>query len=336
MKLRILSEADCRALLDMSDAIDIQAEAFGKLAAGKSVQGLRSLAMSEEPYPGVAIFNPCFLREGAGYGIKVVSDFYGNDAKHVPRMSALVALFNGTTGFPQTVMEGGFLTDLRTGAGTGLAARYMARKESTTVAIIGAGRVARNQLEALAELFELRTVYVATRSTARGEDFVKRMRARGGRIPQDIRLVASREEAVRAADIAVAATTSATPVIEGKWLKPGTFVASAGAHKPTAREVDTDVVHMAACRVIDSRADCLAHAGDFIIPQNEGVIGLDSVAEIAELVSGARPGRRNDTEITYYKSTGVPIQDLVTAQHIERRAVARGIGTVIDVGGDEL
>lgn len=336
MKLRILSEADCRTVLDMNAAIDIQAEAFGLLAAGKSVQGLRSFATSEEPHPGVAIFNPCFLRGGAGYGVKVVSDFYGNDAKRVPRMSALVALFDGTTGFPQTVMEGGFLTDLRTGAGTGLAARHMARKASKVVAIIGAGRVARNQLEALAALFDLQTVYVATRSAARGEDFVRRMRARGGRVPQDIRLIASREEAVRAADIVVAATTAETPVIEGKWLKPGTFVASAGAYEPTTREVDTDVVRMATCRVIDSRADCLDHAGDFIIPKNEGVISLDSVAEIAELVSGARPGRRNDTEITYYKSTGVPIQDLVTAQHIERRAIARGIGTVIDVGGDEL
>lgn len=334
MKLRILSEADCRAVLDMKDAIDIQAEAFATLAAGKSVQGLRSFATSEEP-PGVAIFNPCFLRGGAGYGVKVVSDFYGNDARRVPRMSALVALFDGTTGFPQTVMEGGFLTDLRTGAGTGLAARYLARKESAVVAIIGAGRVARNQLDALATLFTLKTVYVATRSAPRGEDFIRRMRGRP-RVPADLRLVASREEAIRAADIVVAATTSETPVIEGRWLKPGTFVASTGAYEPHTREVDTDVVRMASCRVIDSRADCLDHAGDFVIPQHEGAITRDSVAEIAELVSGARPGRRNDTEITYYKSTGVPIQDLVTAQHIERRAIARNMGTVLDIGGDEL
>lgn len=333
MKLRVLSEADCRAVLDMKDAIDIQAEAFAMLAAGRSVQGLRSLATSEDP-PGVAIFNPCFLRGGAGYGIKVVSDFYGNDAKRVPRMSALVALFDGATGFPQTVMEAGFLTDLRTGAGTGLAARHMARRESTVVAIIGAGRVARNQLEALAAIFDLRTVYVATRSTGRGEEFVRRMRGRPG-VPADLRLVASREEAVRAADIVVAATTSETPVVEGRWLKPGTFVASAGAYDPRSREVDSDVVSMATCRVIDSRADCLDRAGDFMIPVREGVIRRDSVAEIAELVSGARPGRRDDTEVTYYKSSGVPIQDLVTAQHIERRAIARNMGTVLDIGGDE-
>src|SRR4051812_36607303 len=335
MKIRVLSEADCRAVVDMKAAIDIQAEAFGLLAENKSVEGLRSFATSEAP-PGVAIFNPCFLRDGAGYGIKVVSDFYGNEKKRVPRMSALVALFDGTTGFPTTVMEGGYLTDLRTGAGTGLAARYLARADSRTVAIIGAGRVARNQLDALATLFELKTVWLATRTEARGQEFIRRMKARGGPIPGDIRLVASREDAIRQADIVVAATTSETPVIEGNWLRPGTFVASAGAYEPTTREVDSETVRRAERRVIDSRKDCLEHAGDFMIPEKEGLLSRESIAEIAELVSGARPGRGSETEITYYKSIGVPIQDLITAQHIERRAVERAMGTVIDVGGDEL
>lgn len=332
MKIRVLSESDCRAVLDMAAAIDIQAEAFALLAANKSVEGLRSFATSEKP-PGIAIFNPCFLIGGAGYGIKVVSDFYDNDKKRIPRMSALVALFDGTTGFPTTVMEAGYLTDLRTGGGTGLAARYLARKDSRTVAIIGAGRVARNQLQALATLFDLKTVLVATRTESRGHEFVRRMSARD-RIPADIRLVASREEAIRQSDIVVAATTSHTPVIEGKWLRPGTFVASAGAYKPTSREVDTDTVKVAARRVIDSRKDCLDHAGDFMIAEKEGAIARDSIAEIAEVVSGKRPGRRSDDEITYYKSIGVPIQDFVTARHIERLAIAAGKGTEIEIGGD--
>ena len=334
MKIRVLSESDCRAVLGMAAAIDIQAEAFGLLADGRSVEGLRSFAISDAP-PGVAIFNPCFLLGGAGFGIKVVSDFYDNEKKRIPRMSALVVLFDGTTGYPQTMMEAGYLTDLRTGAGTGLAARHLARRDSRTVAIVGAGRVARNQLEALATAFDLQTVLVATRSEARGQDFIRRMRERGGRIPADLRLVASAEEAVRQADIVVAATTSETPVIRGDWLRPGTFVASAGAHKPDAREVDTGTVRRAARRVIDSRKDCLKNAGDFLIPQQEGAIEADSIAEIAELVIGKRPGRQTDAEITYYKSIGVPIQDLVTARHIERLAIAAGRGTEIEIGGDE-
>ena len=333
MKLRILSESDCRAVLDMAMAIDIQGEAFTLLAAGRSVEGLRSTASSENP-PGVAIFNPCFLREGKGYGIKVISDFYDNDKRGVVRMSGLVCLFDGETGHPQTVLEAGYLTDLRTGAGTGLAARYLARKDSKVLTIIGAGRVARNQLEALAELFDLETVFLSTRSAARANEFIERMSKAGGRFPKDIRLTDDREAAIRQSDIVVAATTSETPVVNGAWLKPGTFVASVGAYDVSMREVDSETIRRASKRVIDSRTDCLHDAGDFMIPVGEGIIQRDEVAEIAEVVSGARPSRQSDDEITYYKSIGVPIQDLVTAQHMARLAKERGIGSEIEIGGD--
>src|SRR5690606_27154918 len=116
MQLRILSENDVRSVLRMADAIDVQAEAFTVLARGETIEGLRSFAVSEAP-PGVAIFNPAFLKGGNGYGLKVVSDFYENEKRGVPRMSALIALFDGHTGQPRTVMEGSYLTDVRTGAG---------------------------------------------------------------------------------------------------------------------------------------------------------------------------------------------------------------------------
>jgi ornithine cyclodeaminase len=319
--------------MDMVAAIDVQAEAFSLLAQGLSVEGLRSFAASEEP-AGVAIFNPCFLREGKGYGIKVISDFYDNERKGKIRMSGLVALFDGETGHPHTLLEGGYLTDLRTGAGTGLAARHLARRDSRTVAVIGAGRVARNQLWALAEALDLERVFLATRSEQRGREFVQRMQAMRGRVPRDIALVESREEAVRNADIVVAATTSHEPVFCGAWLKPGTFVAAVGAYEDTMREVDSETIRRASKLVIDSRTDCLDNAGDLVIPIKEGIIAREQVAEIAEIVSGKRPGRENDSEITYYKSIGVPIQDLLTAQHMARTAAKKGVGIEIDIGGD--
>jgi ornithine cyclodeaminase len=333
MKLRILTEADCRALLAMEDAIAIQGEAFTLLAEGRSVSGLRSFATSDEP-PGVAIFNPCFLKNGRGYGIKVVSDFYRNGERGVPRMTAIVALFDGETGAPRTVMEGGYLTDLRTGAGTGLAARFLARPDSRVLAVIGAGRVARNQIEALATVLDLETILVATRTTARGLALVEHVRSVGGRVPRNVRLLDSAEAAVRAADAVVVATTAHAPVVEGSWLKPGTFVAAVGAYEPSAREVDTETVRRAARRVIDSRSDCLSHAGDLMIPASEGIITLESVIEIADLVGSRAAGRQDEGEITYYKSIGVPIQDVVTAQHIERRAIERRAGMEIEIGGD--
>ncbi len=333
MQLRILSESDCRAAVDMAAAIDIQVEAFALLARERSIEGLRSFAVSRDP-PGAIIFNPSVLTEGAGFGVKVVCDFYGNDGRGVPRMNALVALFDGETGQPRTVMEAGYLTDLRTGAGTGLAARYLARPGSRTVAVIGAGRVARNQIEALVEVCPLEKIWLSTRSEARARDFLDRMEKTGGKVPRDIEVVESRETAVREADIVVAATTAKQPTFPGEALKAGTFVAAAGAYEATSREVDSTTIQRASKWVIDSRTDCLDEAGDLLIPISEGIIGRDQVAQIAELVASERPGRENDEEITYYKSIGVPIQDLVTAQHIERRAIELGLGTVIDIGGD--
>ena len=330
MKLRILAEQDCRALLRMDEAIEIQAEAFGLLAGGWAVEGLRAVARSETP-PGVAIFNPCFLRGGEGFGIKVVSDFYENASHGAPRMSALITLFDGKTGLPRTLMEGGYVTDLRTGAGTGLAARHLARSDSRLLGVIGAGRVARNQIEALCTVFDLRRILIATRTRERGEALVAEVRRRFG---VDAALAADAEEAVRDADLVVAATTSREPVVQGRWLKPGAFVAAVGAYAVEHRELDDEAIARASCHVIDSRADCLDRAGDFMIPIRHGRLQREEVAEIAEIVSGARSGRRLPQDIVVFKSSGVPIQDLVTAQHIERRAVEQGRGTVLELGGD--
>lgn len=322
----MLTESDCRALLGMREAIDVQAEAFRLLAAGAAVEGLRAVASSERP-PGVAIFNPCFLRGARGYGIKVVSDFYGNPARGLPRMSALITLFDGETGLPRTLMEGGYVTDLRTGAGTGLAARYLARSDAKVLAVIGAGRVARNQIEALSTVCSLGKIYVTTRTRGRGEALVASLQGRAS-------LVDDPEAAVREADIVVAATTSKEPVVRGRWLKPGAFVAAVGAYALDSRELDDDVIARAACHVIDSRADVLERAGDFVIPMRKGILAREAIAEIAEIVCGARHGRRSPEDIVVYKSSGVPIQDLVTAQHIERRALEAKMGVELDLGGD--
>ena len=332
MQLRILTEGDVRSLIDMDAAIPIQEEAFTRLAARESVEGLRSFVVSETP-PGVAIFNPSFLRGGGGYGVKVVSDFFGNTDRGVARMSAIVTLFDGETGHPRTVMEGGYLTDLRTGAGTGTAARRLARPDSRVVAAVGAGRVARNQLQALARTHDLKRVRIAGRSEARMHAFAEWVGGEDG-LPDDVAVARSTAEAVGDADIVVAATTSSEPVVFGRDLRPGTFVAAAGANMATAREVDTETVRRAGKLVIDSPADSLANAGDLTIPISEGAIRKEDIAGIAEIIAGARPGRETKEEITYYKSLGLPIQDLITAQHIERRAIDAGAGTIIDLGGD--
>jgi ornithine cyclodeaminase len=335
VKLRILSEADVRNCLDMVGAIEAQAEAFALLAANQTVEGLRAFVPSEAPQ-GVTIFNPSYLKSGRGFGIKVVSDFFRNDDVSIPRMSALLVLFCGQTGLPRTVMEGGYLTDLRTGAGTALAARHLARPGSTSLLMFGAGRVARNQLVALAEVLPLTRVRVVARSWARADKFLRWARRAGGSVPSDVALANDVTAALAEADVVVCATTATEPVLSGAALREGTFIAAVGANRADAREVDSETIRRASKRVIDSRADCLEHAGDLQIPLSEGILHDCDVTEIAQVIAGQHPGRETSEEITYYKSIGVPIQDLWTAQRIEARAVTAGIGTVLEIGGDPV
>jgi ornithine cyclodeaminase len=161
------------------------------------------------------------------------------------------------------------------------------------------------------------------------------MRVAGDGVPEDIRLVDDRAKAVAEADIVVCGTTSHDPVFPGTSLPAGAFVVCAGAHAPEMREVDTETIQRASKHVIDSRRDCLKNAGDLLIPSKEGALDLDRVVEIADLVAKREVGRESEKEVTFYKSMGVPIQDLVTAQFVEERAIDRGIGTLIDIGGDQ-
>lgn len=331
MQLRFLSEQDVLRLLPMREAIEAQREAFALLCGGESVSGLRSFVVPERP-PAVVIFNPSFLKDGRGYGIKVVSDFYENERRGLERMMALVALFDGMTGRPIAVLAGGALTDLRTGAASGLAAEMLARPDARVVALIGAGRVARNQVEALCEVRMIERILVTSRTEARARAFVEELARRGGRIPREVVYTPSRQAAVREADIVVAATTSHEPVFDGRDLRPGSMVIAAGAYEATSREVDSEAIRRASKVVVDSIHDCLDDAGDLVIPIREGILRREDVAELGDLVLGKRPGRERDDEITFFKSIGVPIQDLVTAQHVLRKAEAAEAGQLVELG----
>lgn len=327
MKVRVLTEADCRRLLNMAEAIPLQGDAFRSLAAGEAVDGLRSHAVSESP-PGVAIFNPCFLKKGRGYGVKVVSDFYENSGDDVPRMTASMTLMDGTTGAPHTFMEAGYLTDLRTGAGTGFAATVLARPDADELAVIGAGRVARFQILALVEALPIRKVRISTRTEARGRELIADLGDLGG---VSVELVGSPREAVRGAGIVIAATTARAPVLDGADVEPGSLVVSVGSYEATFRELDSEVVRRAALCVIDSVADCLPDAGEYQMAAAEGVLRLESVVGIGDIALDASRGRRHDDDIVVYKSIGVPIQDLFTGEAIARKAREHGVGLVVEM-----
>jgi ornithine cyclodeaminase/alanine dehydrogenase-like protein (mu-crystallin family) len=324
LSLRVLSEAEVKGLATMREAIEVQKEAFALQAGGDSVPGLRHWLHMESQEPECLVgFLPAFLTRGRGYGVKIVSDFYGLREHTLPHMMAIVVVCDGRTGAPQAVMEGGHLTDLRTGAATGLAVELLARRDARVATIFGAGRMARNQIEAIAEVRDLATVWVVGRTESRARAYVAEMRARGGRIPRDIRLAESAAECVPASDIVVTATTAQAPVFDGRMVRPGTCVVAGGAD----REVDEVTVRQAAKIVVDMKENL--HAAVFEPLLRSGALRADEVAELGELVLGRRPGRETEEEITFCKTQGVPTQDLVTAQYILRRAEERNIGALV-------
>jgi ornithine cyclodeaminase/alanine dehydrogenase-like protein (mu-crystallin family) len=237
-------------------------------------------------------------------GAKLVG-FYPNN-QGIPTHHAMILLFRPETGEPLATMDGRLITEMRTAAGSAVATRLLARPDTSVLGILGSGVQARSHLEAMRLVRPFREVRVWSPRNANA--FAKQF---------GIRAMASAEEAVRGADVVVVATTSQTPVLSGAWLAPGTHVNAVGAARPTWRELDDDALRKAKLYV-ESREAATKESGDVIA---SGKI----FAEIGEVVMGQKPGRQSPDEITLYKSVGVAVQDVVSADLVYRKALQAGM-----------
>ncbi|MFQ5341437.1 MAG: ornithine cyclodeaminase family protein, partial [Anaerolineae bacterium] len=211
----------------------------------------------------------------------------------------------------------------RTGAGSGLATELLAREDAEVVAVFGAGAQARTQLEAVRTVRPIREVRIVSRTRESAQQFVDEIEGVEARVLDD------RSAAVRGAGIIIAATTSSTPVFDGRDVEPGTHINGIGSYTPEMQEVDATVVQRAKI-VVDQREAALAEAGDLIIPIRQGLVrAADIYAELGEIVNGEKAGRTSDDEITFFKSVGNAAQDVATARWVLRAAEERGLGTVV-------
>lgn len=328
MKVRLLSRSDVERLLTWPDAIRLQGEAFGLLSAGEAVNPVKTLIATQQPAAEI-LFMPALLKGGRGFGLKYVSDFHGNSALGLPHLQALVLLLDGNTGTPTAILEGGHLTDMRTGASAGLATQLLARPDAAVVTVFGAGAVAGPSLMAVCHVRPVRKVWVCSRTEARAHAFIERMRAGGPPVPTDIEFTQDRGRAVRVAHILVVGTNAKAAVFDGHDLRPGAHINSLG--NSTGRELDGETLRRSKV-LMDSREGCLAHSRDILEAVREGAIRPEDLyGELGEVVIGKKPGRVNDQEITLFKSLGVAIQDLVTAQHVLREAERLAIGTEVEL-----
>lgn len=326
--MRILSRADVQRALTMQETIAIVRDAFAQLSTNQATVPLR-VPIPLAQHDGVTLFMPAHLHASDALAVKIVSVHNQNLAKGLPLIHALVVVIDAATGKPLAAMEGGYLTALRTGAGSGVATDLLARREARIAAIFGAGAQGRTQLLAIATVRNLERVYVFDTSATQVEKFITEMRGKPG-VPNDIRAAASPSDAVREADIICTATTSSKPVFCGSDLKPGVHINAVGAYTPQMQEVDEITLKRASKIVIDHRAGALAEAGDLIIALKNGAIQeSDIYAEIGEIAAGKKRGRERNDEITYYKSVGNAVQDASVARATYDAAVQTNLGVEV-------
>jgi alanine dehydrogenase len=322
----VLSRADLEAVLEVEAVMAAVEEAFRQYAR----DGVRLLPRQSLGLEGrdVLLLMPCAVRGAAALGTKMVTVYPDNARRGLPTVMASYLLHDPATGEPLAFMEADYLTGLRTGATSALAARRLARPASRVAACFGAGVQAGFQLRCLRRVLPLERVLVCGRSPEAAQRFNQAMTRTLG-VP--VEPATSAREALAVADIVVTATTSATPVLDGRDLRPGTHVDAVGAFQASTRELDTEAVRRA--RVfVDTYAGAWREAGDLLIPIQEGAITREHVrGELAELVTGAVTGRGSADEITVFKSVGFAAEDAVTARLAYDRARTAGRGHSVEV-----
>lgn len=324
----ILSWEDLVKALPMEETIEAVEEAFRIYHEGKSVTPLRVPLEVEE---GIVLYMPSFLKSfrGSGaLGAKVVSVYAGNPERGLPLIYAAYLLNDPTSGKPLALLEGSYLTGMRTGAASAVAAKYLARSDAEALGIIGAGFQGSFQARAISKMRSLKSIYLYDQVARRSEELAKRLRSE---LRVDSEVMDSPEQLVKKSDILVTATTSKEPVFPGEYLQEGTTVIAIGAFTPDAREVDDQAIERSMIYV-DSYEGALAEAGSILIAMRAGILRKEEIkGELGEVVAGAVPGREAEDEIIFFKSVGLAIEDAAAAKVAYEKAVERGIGTKVEV-----
>ncbi len=313
----LLTEADVRSLLTMELAIEAVQESFRRLADGSAlVQPRRRLNVPGKSY----LHYMAAADSDAGYmGMKIYT---------TSRLGLrfLVPLFDATSGDSLALIEADYLGQVRTGAASGVATKFLAREDASTVGIIGTGSQAKTQLEAIAAVRKITEIRAYGRDRARRERFAAEM---SSHLKTRVVPVDSAEAAVRDALVVVTATTSTRPVLEGKWLAPGAHVNAIGANFPQKRELDDVAVRRCDLIAVDSREQSKMEAGDLIDTLRDDDSGWGRVLELSEIVARKAKGRTNGNEITLFKSSGIASEDVAVAGRIYQLALDRSVGRQI-------
>ena len=320
----LLDRQTIQGLLDMDKMIGILEQAFGELASGSAVMPQRT-AVADPSVNGWYAFMPAQLRSMGALGVKSVTVYKDNPSMHgLPATLATIVLMDSQTGQTLAVMDGGYITAMRTGAVTGLATKYLAREDARIAGVMGSGVQARTQLWGMASGADIDKALIFSLDPPESQRAFADDAAEMLGIPVD--LAQSGKDLVRGVDVLSLATTATTPIIDADWVQPGLHINGIGSHAVGVREIDTKTM-VRSKLVCDNVDACLAEAGDVQIPIEEGAMTADDIyGEIGELITGAKPGRESDEEVTIFKSVGLSIQDISAAHYVYQRALEEGVG----------
>jgi len=325
MKLLTVAAEDLPKLLPMRDAVEAMKSAYAALSAGRVVAPQRGVVPVNE-MDGVSLLMGGYV-PGEGLASKTVSIFNRNRDLGKPVVTGLVLVLDPESGEPIGLLDGGALTAWRTGAASGAATDLLARPDARVGALIGAGVQARTQLLAMDAVRELETIRVCGLDGRQVAGFIERMQPEvGARLEQ----VRSADEAIDGAQVISTATNSPTPVFDGRKISSCTHLNAIGTFTLNHREVDLVTVERSTV-FVDLVEAALAEAGELVAGVEAGVTRPDEWTEIGRVASGDAPGRTHDDQITFFKSVGHAVQDVVAASRVMKRARDTGLASTVEL-----
>jgi alanine dehydrogenase len=323
----ILSEGQVRSLIAIEALIAALEQAHIQYSTAKAIMPVR-LVVPLPQIHGRITSMPGYLTEDKALGMKVVTYFQNNPEQNLPAILATVMLFSAATGKIIAVMDGSYITAIRTACASAMATRALANPEAPVLGILGAGVQARAHIEALCRVRQLKKIKLYSPSGTSAAN-IKRELEPAVRIAIDV--AKSAEETVRNSDLVVTATTAQQPILKCEWLKSGAHINAVGSHRPDSREIDGMTVTQSKV-VVDSREAIMAECGDILLAIKEQSITENHLhAEIGEVLAGTKSGRSSASEITLYKSVGIAIQDVATAQLVYHKALELKVGTNVEI-----
>jgi ornithine cyclodeaminase/alanine dehydrogenase-like protein (mu-crystallin family) len=321
---RLLSRSDVMSVLEMDDTITILESAFRDLATGNAVMPQRTpIAVPE--HTGLALFMPAYLKGMGALGAKVVTVYKDNPAKYdMATVLGTIILLDDKTGAPVAIMDGGYLTAMRTGGVAGLATKLLAREDARVHTLFGTGGMARTHAWAVDCAREIEKLILYSLDPV--DQRVAFADSLKDIIDCEIVVTEDPSAAVQESDVVTLITSAKDPIVDGDWFTPGTHINGVGSHAPHMRELDAKTVvrSKVVCDLVDA---CRAEAGDFIIPVEAGEWSWEQVhGSLGDVIAKTIAGRETLEEITLFKSVGLAIQDMSAAFHVYKKALELGVG----------